>query len=317
VDFTSLAEGVNYISVEVFDGALNRTVATDVFYVKKYVEDTEAPGVIDNQTGDDTLYSSDPGPVFNVDFYDTGGSLLSYAQYAAWTETGMNGTETVAWSFIAENIDTSVYTENWGVDFAALATGTNYISVFAADNAGNVSAVATDVFYVMKGGEEPQTYAGPVISKGWNQVGISKQGFSMDMDSVFDSIVYEVVDPALNFLTASGTMSFTTSKGYWIYSDAPKGIVTEYTGTDYTSNLATIPLVQGWNMFSIPFAEPMYWNDAHALLTIGSLPDVYHYENATKEYSKIEPNTMGGMLLLPWRAYWFYAETGRILMLTK
>ncbi|MFH1825604.1 MAG: FlgD immunoglobulin-like domain containing protein, partial [Candidatus Firestonebacteria bacterium] len=104
--------------------------------------------VIDNQTGDDTWRSA-AGTIYDVDFSDTGESLLNYAQYTIWSSTGQTGTQLKVWTDIATGINASSYTTDWPVDFAACQEGTNYVSVRIYDNAGN-SASQYDVFYVKK-----------------------------------------------------------------------------------------------------------------------------------------------------------------------
>jgi len=121
-------------------------------------EEVIPPTVTDNQTGDNTWRSSDPGAIYDVDFSDTGGSNLKNAQYAVWSKPGMaagTGTQLISWTNIATGINAAAYTANWGVAFASLSEGVNYVSVRAYDNAGNVSAVATDVFYVKKNTTPP------------------------------------------------------------------------------------------------------------------------------------------------------------------
>ncbi|MEK6647536.1 MAG: PQQ-binding-like beta-propeller repeat protein [Candidatus Firestonebacteria bacterium] len=150
VDFASCNEGTNYVSIRAYDNAGNWSTLLDSFYVRK---DTTNPGVTDNQTGDDTWKTS-AGTTYNVDFTDTGGSLLSYTQYTVWTDSNQAGTQLKDWTNIATSINASDYTDNWQVDWASLQQGTNYVSVRAFDNAGNSVALA-DVFYVKKDTTSP------------------------------------------------------------------------------------------------------------------------------------------------------------------
>jgi hypothetical protein len=145
VAFDSLGVGANYVSVRAYDNAGNvSTVSTDIFTINI---ETMAPTVTDNQADNNPL-TSNPGAVFNVDFADTGDSLLNNVQYTAWTGAGMTGTERIGWTNITTGINSASYTTNWGVAFSSLAQGINYISVRAYDNAGNVSTTTTDVFYI-------------------------------------------------------------------------------------------------------------------------------------------------------------------------
>ncbi len=148
IDFNAAATGTNYVSVRATDNAGNiSAVATDVFYVKK---DTALPTIDDQVSGDDNWYAADPGAIYNVDFNDSGGSMLSAASYTVYTGTGMSGSQVISWATIAAGIGSDSYTDNWGIDFASLPFGISYISVRAADNAQNSSGVVQDVFYVRK-----------------------------------------------------------------------------------------------------------------------------------------------------------------------
>ena len=144
VDFASLQQGTNYVSVRVYDNALNTAQTNDVFYVKK---DTSGPVITNNQTGDDTWRSAS-GTVYNIDFTDTN-SLLNNAEYAVYSGTGLSGSQLKNWTAIASGINASTYTTDWQVDFAALQNGTNYVSVRISDNQTS-STVLTDAFYVKK-----------------------------------------------------------------------------------------------------------------------------------------------------------------------
>ena len=53
------------------------------------VKDTIRPTVTDHQSGDDTVRTTDPGAIYDVDFSDTGGSNLKNAQYTVWSGAGM------------------------------------------------------------------------------------------------------------------------------------------------------------------------------------------------------------------------------------
>lgn len=152
IDFDSATSGLNYVSARAFDNYGNMSaVATDVFHVGK---DLTAPTVTDNQAGDDTWRNS-AGTAYDVDFHDTGGSDLNNLQYTVYSETGMGGSQIVSWTNIASGVDSASYTADWQINFSAAQSGTNCVSVRAYDNAGNVSAVATDVFYLKKDDEAP------------------------------------------------------------------------------------------------------------------------------------------------------------------
>ncbi|MHB0995340.1 MAG: hypothetical protein ACYC2I_03110, partial [Elusimicrobiales bacterium] len=144
--FTALQSGLNYVSVRAYDNAGLTTGLTDAFYVKK---STAAPQVTDGQAGDDTWRSA-AGTLYDVDFADSGSSLLSAAQYKVTSLPAQAGTVLKDWTDIAANINASAYIANWSVDFSALSeNGTNYVSVRAWDVAGATTTVS-DVFYIRK-----------------------------------------------------------------------------------------------------------------------------------------------------------------------
>src|SRR3989339_200726 len=145
VDYASLQQGTNYVSVRAYDNTGNTLAQNDVFYVKK---DTSNPGVTNNQTGDNTWRAAS-GTTYNVDFTDAGGANLNYAQYAVYSATGLTGSQLVTWTTIATNINAASYTTDWQVAYASLQQGSNYVSVRAYDNAGNTVS-QNDVFYVNK-----------------------------------------------------------------------------------------------------------------------------------------------------------------------
>ena len=150
VDFSALQEGTNYISVKAVDNAGSSVTVSDAFYVKK---DVTVPGVTNNQTGDDTWRAA-AGAVYNVDFSETGGALLSNVRYKVCAATGQTGTVLKDWTDIATGINASAYTTDWQLDFASLQQGANYVSVSAYDNAGNTVS-QNDVFYVKKDSVAP------------------------------------------------------------------------------------------------------------------------------------------------------------------
>ena len=105
VDFASLSEGANYVSVRAYDNAGNQVQVNDAFYVKK---DTINPGIANNQTGDDT-WRGNSGTAYNIDFTDNG-SLLNNAQYSVYSGTGLTGSLIKNWTNIAAGINAVSYT---------------------------------------------------------------------------------------------------------------------------------------------------------------------------------------------------------------
>ncbi|RLD18254.1 MAG: hypothetical protein DRI36_01870, partial [Caldiserica bacterium] len=145
IDFSACQQGINYISVKVRDNVGLEKIKEDVFYVKK---DITLPSIIDNQEGDDNWYSSDPGAIFDVDFTDSGGSLLKRIEYKVHSGTWTGSSLVIDWTVIADTINASSYTDNWGVNFDLLLNDSyNYVWVRAIDNAGNIATSPDYVFY--------------------------------------------------------------------------------------------------------------------------------------------------------------------------
>jgi len=146
INFAACQEGMNYVSVRVYDDAGNIATQDDVFYVYK---DTSNPTITDSQAGDDTWRNS-AGTTYNVDFSDPAPSSTLYiAQYKITTASGQGGTILQDWIDIFPDHGTASYTTNWAINFAACQEGINYVSVRVYDDAGNV-ATDDDVFYVYK-----------------------------------------------------------------------------------------------------------------------------------------------------------------------
>ncbi|TFF97828.1 MAG: hypothetical protein EU547_03265 [Promethearchaeota archaeon] len=74
IDFAACKEGINYISVLVYDDAGNLQLLNDVFYVKK---DTTAPILVINNPTNNTYYNSEP-PI-NVTVFELNLDFLSYS----------------------------------------------------------------------------------------------------------------------------------------------------------------------------------------------------------------------------------------------
>ncbi|MBD3272214.1 MAG: hypothetical protein GF384_06735, partial [Elusimicrobia bacterium] len=145
--FEAMNEGINYVSIRVYDDAENvSTISEDTFYVKK---DTTTPTVDNGEIGGDTDWKNAAGTTYDVTFADTGGSLLKIAEYAAYTEQAYGGDEKIGWTPIKSNINAFTYGIPWEVSFNLLAPGTNYISVRVSDYATSTTTVQ-DAFYILK-----------------------------------------------------------------------------------------------------------------------------------------------------------------------
>ena len=119
----------------------------DLFFVLK---DTAVPAAVSNAASYGS-YITDPGAVFDVDFNDAGGSLLSNFQYFISSVTAMGGMPVKDWTDAALGIGATFYANNFQADFYALLRepATNYFSVRAYDNAGNAYTLA-DAFKVFR-----------------------------------------------------------------------------------------------------------------------------------------------------------------------
>ena len=196
IDFTACQEGINYVSVRVYDEAGNYAILEDVFYLKK---DTINPIITDLQIGDDT-WRDTPGTMYNVDFSDIiPSSNLSYAQYKITSEMGQAGTTLKDWTNIFTNLGAISYTNDWMIDFTACKEGFNYISVRVYDVAGNYQTV-NDVFHVKKDTMNPIMVVNtPLNNTYWN---IAPMLNLTIFELTFDFLSYSVLGyiPIINLL---------------------------------------------------------------------------------------------------------------------
>lgn len=153
VIFSSLTQGVNYVTVQAFDHVGNTSTIVDAFFIKK---DTCIPEIVNNQTGDDQWRRINNGG-YDIDFYDTGGSSISFVQTRASTDS-VGGNYIYDWENELVDIGSSSYTQDWSLNethWNSLVQGvTNYISVKVLDLAGNTSSWA-NAFYVLKDTSPP------------------------------------------------------------------------------------------------------------------------------------------------------------------
>ncbi len=183
LDFASLPQAAtNYVSLKVTDIAGNITIVTDAFYVLK---DTTPPSVVNNQAGDNT-WRNTSGTLYDVDFFDNGGSKIDTLQYTVWTATGGAGIQTIPWTAIALGVNTTSYTNNWPVNFSALADGTsNYVSVRAWDTAGS-TFTALDVFHIYKDVTGPSIINNQSGDNTWRS--ISNGFYDVDFQDTIDGV---------------------------------------------------------------------------------------------------------------------------------
>ncbi|MCS7150791.1 MAG: Ig-like domain-containing protein, partial [Endomicrobia bacterium] len=160
--FNNMNEGLNYVSVRVYDNVGNVSISTDVFYVKK---DTTQPTISDYEPDDENWYNS--GRAYNVDFYD-GLSQLNSAEYTVFTQEGQSGTQVLPWTQIFSNLYSTSYTSDWNINFGALVQGYNFVSVRVKDFANNTTTYV-DVFYVKKDTVVPSQITGLASTTGINE----------------------------------------------------------------------------------------------------------------------------------------------------
>jgi hypothetical protein len=171
VVFSALQEGgTNYVSVLLQDNLLQFSTYYDVFVV---LQDKTKP-TIDNKmsAGSDTnWYKTSPGPVYNVDFYDTPmtGSKISKIQTKLMRSALVSGATVQDWGDTVLSINATYYTDNWQVFFSTLWEGRNYVSVRAYDSAGNYDT-SPDVFFVQKDTTNPTINNQQVGDDTWRSV---------------------------------------------------------------------------------------------------------------------------------------------------
>ncbi|HLD29410.1 MAG TPA: hypothetical protein VJC03_03630, partial [bacterium] len=148
VDWNSLKEGTNYISVKLEDYAGNTEQENNIFFVKK---DTTPPSIQDSQSGDDTWRTANSG-TYNINFTDTGGSLLDKFQIKVTTGADFTGALVFDWADVITEIASASYSDDWQIPsaiFNAMEPGKNYVHVRAYDLAGSTQ-VLPNSFYVLK-----------------------------------------------------------------------------------------------------------------------------------------------------------------------
>ncbi len=208
-----LSNGTNYISVRVYDNAGNYKTGLDVFYVKK---DVLLPAIVDNQSGDDLWRNTNNG-VYDVDFFDSGGSLLSKIQIKATTQPNFGGSVNIDWSDFIIAIDSTEYTNNFSFPagiWNLLTSTKNYISFKAFDNAGNIK-VSTDTFYVLKDTTSPTI---PLLlsppdnsNSSSSQITFSWQGSTDDVSGINYYELFISTDESFSVIYTSKTSVSTST----------------------------------------------------------------------------------------------------------
>ncbi|MDA3793230.1 MAG: hypothetical protein PF545_06225, partial [Elusimicrobia bacterium] len=274
VDFNSLAEGsTNYVTVRVYDNVGNAySQKIDAFYILK---DVTPPSVIDNQSGDDTEYSNDPGDIFNIDFTDSGESGLDRADYIIYTDTGAEGTKLKDWTQIFDISNSTYYLTDWGIDFGACGEGYNYVSVRAYDNAGS-SVVYSDVFYVRKAAGIPNVYDNQAGDDNWR---VSNTGY-YNIDFSSNSSDYGLDYAQTSVWSGVGQTGVKIDTWTTVLSNinAP-----EYTADWQIINATFDKLIQGKNYISVR----VYQTDG----TVSAPTDVFYIMKDTAPPAVVDNQT--------------------------
>ncbi|GAB4029146.1 MAG: hypothetical protein Fur0012_03120 [Elusimicrobiota bacterium] len=166
VNFNALPVGAtSYVSLRVHDSAGNVYEQPDVFFF--YRQASNAPSVIDNQSGDYTWRNSS-GTYYDVDFLSYQGVVnISSFAITAYTDVNKTGVMLFDWQQMASNINALSYTADWRLSDAQwnlLPPGTNYISVKVWGEDGLYSE-ADDVFFILKDTQPPSgLISGPLYS---------------------------------------------------------------------------------------------------------------------------------------------------------
>ncbi|HBA59975.1 MAG TPA: hypothetical protein DCZ92_03980, partial [Elusimicrobia bacterium] len=214
-----LAQGTNYVTVRAYDRLGQSSLSADAFYVKK---DTTAPNVTDNQADIALAQGQEDLAALDVDFADTGGSLLSKAQYTAWTAPGRTGGEVIAWTDIAAGINAASYSDDWSVNYLALPNlAVSYVSVRAYDQAGNI-AYHNDAFSVYKEGSGPSIINNQAGDNAWRGTNDGSYDVDFQSESGYDLNYFQVTAAtsaaAPNYLVAWTSVAWNI--GLTGYSDS-------------------------------------------------------------------------------------------------
>jgi len=155
IPWSSLIEGENIVYLQVFDVAGNSVIGGGTFSIWK---DTVAP-VIQVNASVYGWYSSDPGAVIDVNFFNGGsGSSLSHAQYSNGNGTWYDIFATTTASYIA----------NWSVDWGTLMEGDASILIRVFDVAGNEDATS-DIIVIKKDTILPDVVVNRTLYGWYNQ----------------------------------------------------------------------------------------------------------------------------------------------------
>jgi len=136
VNFSSLSEGTNYVSVRVFDNSGNVSLAADdVFFIKKDTTVPSAPARVDDGIGTSDIAYTNSTTALSASWPVGADAESGIARYWYAIGTSAGGTELIDWT----NNGTALSVTKTGL---TLNNGsTYYFSVKAENSAGNFSAV--------------------------------------------------------------------------------------------------------------------------------------------------------------------------------
>lgn len=200
---TGLTSGTTYYryAVAVGSGGVVASAVASAF--PQSTADVSVPLIVNNQLGDATTRRTNTG-LYNVNFYDSGGSHLSNFSVKASTVPGGAGPDLIAYTAVLPSaINADAYTATWPLPtavFNALLGGvTNYITIQVSDFAGNVST-GTDLFFVLRDTTVP-SISGHVVQ-------VSSQGITaVQVDCYDESGTLQ----ATAFTQADGSGTFVLS----------------------------------------------------------------------------------------------------------
>jgi len=171
-------------------------------------------------------YKTDPGAIYDVDFQDTNFGTVFSASYTINSLPLRAGTTLQPWTTVATNINASLYSANWGINFLACREATtNFVSVKVLDNGGNETTV-NDVFYVLKDTTPPLavtlnlplpgttvTYQNIFFS--WDASTDTRSGVEDYLLQISTASNFSIINYSSSPVISQTTMTITEDKSYY------------------------------------------------------------------------------------------------------
>ena len=191
-----LAEKPYYWKVRAKDNAGNFSAYTSTY---TFLIDLTTPTITDLQA-DATFYQTTNSYLYNIDFADSGASLLSKFQVKVTSGPNQSGTPAFDWSDNVTGINSASYTADWALaagNWALLQPGTNYASVRVFDYAGN-SSTTMDAFTIWKDTIPPFIADNQAGDDNWRKTdpGAIYDVDFKDLESFFTTAQYRIYDAA-------------------------------------------------------------------------------------------------------------------------